>query len=886
MASRLNIEKKFLTRSDRVKCVDLHPVEPWVLASLYNGNVYIWNYLTQGLVKTVEVTSLPGHLSVPSVLIEALVRAAKFIARKSWFVAGSDDKQVQAFNYNTLERVVSFEAHADYIRCIAVHPALPLILTSSDDLKIKCWDWERGWKCVQQVFEGHTQYVMQVTFNPKDTNTFASGSLDKTVKVWNLGSPTPNFTLEGHKSGVNCVDYYAGAEKPYLISGADDKTAKVWDYTTKACIQTLSGHTNNVTVAMFLPDLPYVVTGSEDGWVKVWQQSTYRLAASSNFALERAWCASYSKENLSLAVGFELGTLIVSFGSNAPVVSMDAGGRIIWAKHNEVQTTNVKAGADTAVSDGDKLVLPVKDLGTCEVVPQTLQHSPNGRFVAVCGDGEYIIYTALAWRNKEFGKAAEFVWAQDSNHYAIRGLGDAALPLEDQGKPEEIFGGALLGVRTSAATLLLFDWETQQLVRKIDTVPTQVLWSETGELVAIVCSDIFFILRYNRSAFTEFLEANGTTDGEGVEQAFELVTSIHDTVVTGRWVGDCFLYASSHMRLTYLVGTETTTLAHFDSPRHVLGYLPRDGRVYVMDRDHNVTSYELSLQVLEFKTLVLQEKLEEAQALLPSIPDCHRPKLAQFLEHQGHKELALKVSNDTEQQFELALTIGDLQLARDLAAKANSPPKFQVVADKALAAWDVHLAKDCLIQAKDYPGLLLLYTALSDCDGLRALAESAVEAKLFNVALLCYVQLADTDAILSLLASQGRHPEATFFARTYSPASVSPVLAAWKQQLVEAGYPKYAEALADPVAYPNLFPDLGREPPAETAPPIPNGSNAEPETSAAANEDAMSEAMSLVSMEVNTTGTGSIRGDVDLESHAVPPAVHEPLEDLEGQTLD
>lgn len=64
---------------------------------------------------------------------------------------------------------------------------------------------------------------MQVTFNPKDTNTFASCSLDKTVKVWNLGSSTPNYTLEGHKNGVNCVDYYTGADKPYLISGADDK---------------------------------------------------------------------------------------------------------------------------------------------------------------------------------------------------------------------------------------------------------------------------------------------------------------------------------------------------------------------------------------------------------------------------------------------------------------------------------------------------------------------------------------------------------------------------------------------------------------------------------------------------------------------------------------
>lgn len=67
---------------------------------------------------------------------------------------------------------------------------------------------------------------MSLAFNPKDTNTFASASLDKTIKVWNLASSHPNFTLEGkdgHTKGVNCISYYLGGEKPYLVSGSDDK---------------------------------------------------------------------------------------------------------------------------------------------------------------------------------------------------------------------------------------------------------------------------------------------------------------------------------------------------------------------------------------------------------------------------------------------------------------------------------------------------------------------------------------------------------------------------------------------------------------------------------------------------------------------------------------
>lgn len=36
-----------LARSERVKSMDFHPTEPWILASLYDGHAYIWNYETQ-----------------------------------------------------------------------------------------------------------------------------------------------------------------------------------------------------------------------------------------------------------------------------------------------------------------------------------------------------------------------------------------------------------------------------------------------------------------------------------------------------------------------------------------------------------------------------------------------------------------------------------------------------------------------------------------------------------------------------------------------------------------------------------------------------------------------------------------------------------------------
>lgn len=50
---------------------------------------------------------------------------------------------------------------------------------------------------------------------------------------------------------------------------------------------------------------------------------------------------------------------------------MDASGKIIWSRHNEVQTVNVKSlGAEYELTDGERLPLAVKDLGACDLYPQ------------------------------------------------------------------------------------------------------------------------------------------------------------------------------------------------------------------------------------------------------------------------------------------------------------------------------------------------------------------------------------------------------------------------------------------------------------------------------------------------------------------------------------
>ncbi|KAF6028093.1 COPB2 [Bugula neritina] len=802
MPLKLDVKRKLSARSDRVKSTDLHPSEPWALVSLYMGNVHVWNIETQTLIKTFEVAS------------DTPVRAAVFVARKNWVVTGSDDMQVKVFNYNTLERVHTFEAHSDYIRSIAVHPTQPYILTSSDDSTIKLWDWEKKWACTQ-IFEGHTHYVMQIKINPKDNNSFASASLDKTIKVWSLGSATPNFTLEGHEKGVNTLDYYSGGDKPYLISGADDRTCKIWDYQNKTCVQTLEGHAQNITCVAFHPELPIILTGSEDGTTRIWHANTYRLESTLNYGMERAWCIACMRGSNNVSIGYDEGSIIISLGREEPAMSMDAGGKIIWAKHADIQQANIKALADADIKDGERLPLAIKDMGSCEIYPQSISHNPNGRFVTVCGDGEYIIYTAMALRNKSFGSALEFIWSNDSALYATRdGTTNVKLfknfkevkSFKPEFGAEGIYGGSMLGVR-SVSGLAFYDWETTELVRRIEIVPKLVLWSETGEHVCIATEESFYILKYSADAVEAAKADPELLTADGIEDAFEVVGEVEETVKTGCWVGDCFIYTNSVNRLNYYVGGELVTIAHLDRVMYVLGYIPKDNRLYLGDKELNIVSFSLLLSVLEYQTAVMRKDFDTADKVLPTIPKDQRNRVAHFLEKQGFKPQALAVTCDPEHKFDLALQLADLKTAYAIALEQDTEGKWKQLADLALSESEFGLAQDALQRAKDFGGLLLLSTSAGNADMVGKLAGMAQESGHNNVSFLSYFMLGETEKCLDLLISTGRLPEAAFFARTYLPSHTSRVSKLWKESVAE-NHPRLAATLADPAEYNNLFPGL------------------------------------------------------------------------------
>lgn len=474
-----------------------------------------------------------------------------------------------------------------------------------------------------------------------------------------------------------------------------------------------------------------------------------------------------------------------------------------------------------------------KELGRTEVYPRGMKHDPSGRFVAVIGDGEYTIYTALAWRNKSFGKGLDFVWGDAPGSYAVRESGGRirvfsnfkeSLAIKPPFTPEGLFGGVLIGVRGTGGALVFYDWEGR-LVRRIEVTPRSVIWADNAEYLTITTDAAFYILRYHAAEVVRAFAQQQQVSEEGVESALEVVHEERERIRDGQWVGDCFLYLSAAAnRLSYCVGSHVFPVAHLDRRMYFLRYLPRDSRVYLMDKSLSVCAYTLHLAVINYQTAVLRGDAETAAKLLPDVPLDQRTRIAKFLQSQNRLEDALAITTDEDHRFELAIQLARLDVALEIARKSipadtgvaqlSATPKdsvaehrWKMLADLAIKRAQFELAEECLLRSDDVAGLLLLYTSTADAAGLAKLAVKAKELGKFNVAFACWFVLRDVQACLDLLCETGRLPEAALMARTYAPSRVSEIVGLWKRELAQSN-PKAAEALADPNDFPNLFPDI------------------------------------------------------------------------------
>jgi WD40 repeat protein len=185
--------------------------------------------------------------------------------------------------------VTVLEGHQELVAHTVFSPDGRRLVTASWDDTARLWDLG-GERPVATVLAGHQGPVAHVAFSPyaeRPVATVIAGhqgpvahaafspngrclitaSLDKTARLWDLGSERPIVTvLEGHQGQVKHAAFSPDGRR--LVTTSSDGTARLWDLGGECPVATvLEGHQTEVMHAVFSPDGRRLVTAS---WKTAW----------------------------------------------------------------------------------------------------------------------------------------------------------------------------------------------------------------------------------------------------------------------------------------------------------------------------------------------------------------------------------------------------------------------------------------------------------------------------------------------------------------------------------------------------------------------------------------------------------------------------------------
>ena len=157
------------------------------------------------------------------------------------------------------------------------------------------------------TYRGHDDAVLAVSLFP-DGARLASGSRDKTIRIWKTKNPERSLRTSAEQPGaVSALAVSKDART--LISGCTDNSITFWD--TRRLVGSLasvSRHESAVRTIAFSPDDKILASGGEDNAVKLWDVVNRRQLASFKFD-GAVRLVAFSPDGNNLAVVSEKGTL-------------------------------------------------------------------------------------------------------------------------------------------------------------------------------------------------------------------------------------------------------------------------------------------------------------------------------------------------------------------------------------------------------------------------------------------------------------------------------------------------------------------------------------------------------------------------------------------------
>ena len=199
------------------------------------------------------------------------VRSIAFSPDSRMLAGGSDDGIIQVWDADTGDRIYEFKEHTDSVQAVHFSRNRTELVSASLDSTAILWSLVgEGGKLHPPA--QHKAPVYAVKFSP-DGNTFATGSADKLIQLWDTSTADRKLTLTGHKDLVAAIDF--SPDDSTLASSSPDGTILLWDRIGKRTRIEIPGHTGGVKALAYTVDNRIRACGiGFDGKLRLWDAGT------------------------------------------------------------------------------------------------------------------------------------------------------------------------------------------------------------------------------------------------------------------------------------------------------------------------------------------------------------------------------------------------------------------------------------------------------------------------------------------------------------------------------------------------------------------------------------------------------------------------------------
>jgi WD40 repeat protein/serine/threonine protein kinase len=178
--------------------------------------------------------------------------------------------------------------HRAKVTCLAVSADGRTIASGSSDRTVRLWDVQTT-ECLQQL-QGHRGTVTMVRFSDNG-KALVSAAKDGDVRIWHPKTGKVRSTLAGHAGAVRACAL--SADGLFVLSGGADGTLRLWDAQSGKCLRRITAHKGPVHAVCWTLDERRIVSGGGDGTIALWNAVTNEL-------LRRAQCLAQSVASASL----------------------------------------------------------------------------------------------------------------------------------------------------------------------------------------------------------------------------------------------------------------------------------------------------------------------------------------------------------------------------------------------------------------------------------------------------------------------------------------------------------------------------------------------------------------------------------------------------------